>query len=112
LIFATGLASAYSLVWAGVALAVLAIATVTYLPAASAFVVDLAPESLRGVYLSVNSQCWAIGYFVGPPLGGWALDQSEAIAYGFWIALALSTGLAIAILRGLHRLQAASSSHE
>lgn len=99
----TGIASGGYIGWALLALAVLAIATVTYMPSASAFVVDLAPDSLRGVYLAVNSQCWAIGYFIGPPLGGWALDQAEQVAHGFWLGLALSTLVGLGILYLLHR---------
>lgn len=101
----TGMASGGYLGWAALALAVLAIATVTYLPSASSFVVELAPDALRGVYLSVNSQCWAIGYFIGPPLGGWALDQSAQVAHGFWLALAASGILGIGILTGLSRMR-------
>ncbi|MEB3360214.1 MAG: MFS transporter [Synechococcales bacterium] len=103
LIFATGTVSSLAMIWAGAALTVLAIATVTYLPAASAFVVEIAPESLRGVYLSVNSQCWAIGYFLGPPIGGWALDQTPLIAHGIWLVLALSVLGVVGVLVGMGR---------
>jgi MFS family permease len=113
LVWVTGVASTGHIIWAILALGVLAIATVAYTPSASAFVVDLAPESLRGIYLSINSQCWAIGYFIGPPLGGWALDQSQAvseampgglIAHGFWLATAASTSIGILILQYLDRM--------
>jgi MFS family permease len=105
LIWVTGVSSTHPIIWAIAALGVLAIAMVAYTPSASAFVVDLAPESLRGVYLSINSQCWAIGYFIGPPVGGWALDQSPYIAHGFWIAAAASTSIGIVILQYLNRMQ-------
>ncbi|HEY9604627.1 MAG TPA: MFS transporter, partial [Allocoleopsis sp.] len=105
LIWVTGVASTYPIVWAVASLGVLAIAMVAYTPSASAFVVDLAPESLRGVYLSINSQCWAIGYFIGPSLGGWALDRSRFIAHGYWLAAAASTSIGIAILQYLNRMQ-------
>jgi MFS family permease len=104
LIWFTGVASSGHIVWAILALGVLAIATVAYTPSASAFVVDLAPESLRGVYLSLNSQCWAVGYFIGPPLGGWVLDQSVAIAHGYWLAAAASTSIGVLILQYLDRM--------
>jgi MFS family permease len=81
-----------------------AIATVSYTPSASSLVADIAPVDLRGIYLSINSLCWAVGYAIGPPLGGWAMDQSRAIVYGFWLALALSVGVAIAILQYLNRI--------
>lgn len=103
MIWLTGRATSAHVIWAGLALAVLALATVTYLPSASSVVVDLAPVDLRGVYLAINSQCWAIGQFIGPPLGGWALDQSKGVADSFWLGLAASIGLALAILRRLDR---------
>nr|WP_228035555.1 MFS transporter [Oculatella sp. LEGE 06141] len=100
----TGIAVTGQLLWAGFSLSVLAIATVAYTPAASSLVVNLAPEALRGVYLAINSLCWAVGYFVGPALGGWVMDQPRTIADGFWIVSALSVLLAIGILRYLDRI--------
>lgn len=99
----TGVASGGYLLWALLALAVLAIATVTYLPSASAFIIDIAPDSMRGVYLSINSQCWAIGYFIGPPLGGWALDQSAEVAHAFWLLLMVSSWAGFGILYFLNQ---------
>ena len=102
LVWVTGVISTGSIVWAILALGILAIATVAYTPAASSFVVELAPEPLRAVYLAINSQCWAIGYFIGPPLGGWVLDQSQVIIHSFWLATAASTSIGILILRVLN----------
>lgn len=104
LVWVTGTSGWGHLLWAILSLSVMSIATVAYTPAASSLVVALAPESLRGVYLSINSLCWAIGYFVGPTLGGWAMDQPRSIANGFWIASALSVGVAIAILHQLNQM--------
>ena len=99
LIWATGIGLfGVSSIGAALALGTTAIAVTAYTPVASSFVVMLAPESLRGVYLSVNSMCWAIGYFVGPPLGGWALDQARAISDSFWLAAAVSVVLVFGIL--------------
>lgn len=103
-IWLTGIMRGGELIWAVIGLGILAIATVTYMPSASSLVVDLAPESLRGVYLSINSQCWALGYFIGPPLGGFALDQPRPLPDQFWLGLAASVGLAVVILRVLDRL--------
>jgi MFS family permease len=100
----TGIVANYALIWAILSLSILAIATVSYTPVASAFVVHLSPPSLRGIYLSINSQCWAIGYLIGPPLGGWALDSSPQLARNFWIFLALSVSLGVLILQYLNRL--------
>lgn len=105
----TGVASGGYLLWAALALAVLAIATVTYLPSASAFIIDIAPDSMRGVYLSINSQCWAIGYFIGPPLGGWALDQSASVAHGFWLVLMVSSLGGLGILYALNQVSPPSA---
>ncbi|MEM6839622.1 MAG: MFS transporter [Cyanobacteria bacterium P01_C01_bin.120] len=82
----------------GLALAIMALAVTAYTPIASSFVVMLAPEALRGVYLSVNSMCWAIGYFIGPPIGGWALDQAQSIAHSFWLVAAATVVPLLAVL--------------
>ena len=104
LIWVTGVVSSNSLIWAVLGLGLFSIAMVSYTPSASALIVDLAPESLRGVYLSINSQCWAIGYFIGPTLGGWVLDKSSEIVYSFWLILAASVGVGILILQYLDRI--------
>ncbi len=101
LIGLTGTVNNFALIGAILGLAVLALATVSYTPFASSLVVDLAPESLRGVYLSVNSLCWAIGYFIGPPLGGFVLDLPRPLADSLWLGLALSVGVAVGILKFL-----------
>ncbi|GAB4161247.1 MAG: MFS transporter [Cyanobacteria bacterium J069] len=90
LIWATGVARSVPLIWAVVALVLMAIATAAYTPGAASLVVALAPVELRGVYLSVNSLCWAAGYFIGPVLGGWAMDGSARVAHGFWLACVAS----------------------
>jgi MFS family permease len=110
LIWATGIAPTGHLLWAVSGLSVMAIATVAYNPSASSFVVDLAPESLRGVYLSINSLCWAVGYFIGPTIGGWAMDQNRWIAQAFWIASALSVLVGIGILLYLGNMMRHRSS--
>lgn len=97
----TGMAATGNLFLAVLGLSFLSLATVAYTPFASALVVDLAPDSLRGVYLALNSQCWAIGYLIGPPLGGFALDRGKLGADYYWLGLAVSVIVAIAILRKL-----------
>ncbi|PZU96582.1 MAG: hypothetical protein DCF32_21575, partial [Leptolyngbya sp.] len=76
---------------------------VGYTPIGSALVAAIAPEPLRGVYLSVNSMCWAVGYLIGPPLGGWALDQGDSAAHGFWLGLMATVVPALAVLMWLDR---------
>ncbi|MGF1492331.1 MAG: MDR family MFS transporter [Microcoleaceae cyanobacterium] len=99
-----GILGGRSLAFAILSLAILALATVSYAPAASSLVADLAPASLRGVYLAINAQCWAIGYLMGPPLGGWVLDQSPQMADQFWFYLAASVIVVIGILQVLDRM--------
>ncbi|MEL6440203.1 MAG: MFS transporter [Cyanobacteria bacterium J06621_8] len=103
LVWVTGTATESTLVWATVTLGLMSLGMVTYTPIASSLVADLAPESLRGVYLSISSQCWAIGYFVGPALGGWALDYPQFTNY-FWLLCAASVVPGMFILRYLGRL--------
>jgi len=104
LVWVTGVTDAYPLFWAFLALGVLGIGMVSYTPSASAIVADLAPPSLRGFYLALNSQCWAIGYFIGPPLGGLALDRSPDFADLFWLFAAASIIVGIGILSYLDRI--------
>jgi MFS family permease len=111
LIWLTGVSTQGNLVWAAISLSVLACAIVTYTPSASSLVVELAPESLRGVYLGINSQCWAAGYLIGPPLGGWALDQTRTIANGYWLVLMGSVAIAVGILRSLDTMMIRNSEN-
>ena len=107
LVWFTGVVIHNPLLWAILALGVLAFAIVAYTPSASSLVADLAPSYLRGVYMSLNSQCWAIGYLIGPPLGGWALDRGNTFAHSFWLVTAGSTVLGILVLQVLDRMLAA-----
>ncbi len=93
-------------IWiSGIALAIFAIALVSYTPSAAAFVSEIAPVDRRGIYLSVNSLCWAVGYFIGPSLGGWAMDQPSNVIGIYWLGLAATTPIAIAILTYLQRIR-------
>lgn len=108
-VWATGVSTRGAFILAVLSFSLFALAIVTYTPAASALVVELAPEDLRGVYLSLNSQCWAAGYFGGPLLGGWAMDQSLGVVHGIWLGgavLMLGGWAALGqIARREHRLQ-------
>ncbi len=81
-----------------------AIAIAAYNPTASALTADIAPANLMGVYTSLNSLCWAVGFAIGPPLGGWALDHSKQFVQIFWVSLALGTVGMWVILLALDRL--------
>ncbi len=114
LVWLTGFVQTGNFIWAILAMTILAIATISYTPAATSLVVELAPEQSRGIYLSLNSQCWAIGYFISPVLGGWVLERSLALRLpqstllpnqeshflidAFWLANALSVIVGIVVL--------------
>ncbi|MFS8911373.1 MFS transporter [Synechococcus sp. H60.3] len=83
---------------AALALAVLSLALVSYNPSASALVADLAPDHLRGVYLSINSLCWAVGFAIGPLIGGMALDLPPPWAGGLWLFWVSTVSLVWGIL--------------
>ncbi len=100
----TGTTDSYQLLWASLGLGLFALAIVAYTPTASALIADLAPSSFRGVYTSINSLCWAAGYAIGPPLGGWALDQSSQFVHNFWLGLAATVPIVWVILLWLERL--------
>jgi MFS family permease len=110
LVWVTGNVSNNTLVWAVLTLSVMSLGMVTYTPVASSLVAELAPESLRGVYFAINSQCWAIGYLIGPTVGGWALDHPQLTNY-FWLLCATSILLGIGVLQYLKQLIKARESN-
>lgn len=78
-----------------------AIAEILYGPAASALVGEISPPEQRGIYFSLESECWAVGFLVGPAMGGWALDHPASWGANLWLVLVVSTGLPGAILINL-----------
>ncbi|WP_228012921.1 MFS transporter [Nostoc edaphicum] len=106
LIWVSGIAPSHHLLWVTLALGVFAVAIVSYTPSAASLVTELAPENQRGVYFSINALCWAVGSFIGHPLGGWALDQPQIITNSYWLGFILSVAIAVAILQYLNRILA------
>jgi MFS family permease len=94
----------HSLGWLVFTMIFWAIAIAAYNPTASALTADIAPVQLMGVYTSLNSLCWAVGFAIGPPLGGWAMDQSVGVVQIFWGLLALGSLVMWVILLALDRL--------
>ncbi|MFH7028724.1 MAG: MDR family MFS transporter [Heteroscytonema crispum UTEX LB 1556] len=103
-IWVCSIAPSHHLLWAILALGVFAVAIVSYTPSAASLVSDFAPENQRGVYFSINSLCWTVGYFIGPPLGGWALDQPRIVANNFWLGFSFSVVITVAILQYLSQV--------
>ncbi|WP_292856701.1 MFS transporter [Nostoc sp. LPT] len=106
LIWVSGTAPSDHLLWVTLALGVFAVAIVSYTPSAASLVTELAPENQRGVYFSINALCWAVGSFIGHPLGGWALDQPQIITNTYWLGFIFSVAIAVAILQYLNRILA------
>ena len=106
LIWVSGTAPSYNLVWVTLALGVFAVAIVSYTPSAASLVTELAPENQRGVYFSINAVCWAVGSFIGHPLGGWALDQPRIIIDSLWLGFSLSVIIVVVILQYLNGILA------
>ncbi len=98
LLWAAGTFAEGQFLWAIVALCLLSLASVAYKPFFVATVSDLAPSHLRATYVAVSSQCWTLGYFIGPLLGGWAMDQTSLIAQRFWLAVAMSVSVCLGLL--------------
>ncbi|MDZ8084806.1 MAG: MFS transporter [Nostoc sp. DedQUE12b] len=96
--------SSHHLLWVILALGVFAMAIVSYTPSAASLVTELAPKNQRGVYFSINALCWAVGSFIGHPLGGWALDQPQIITNSYWLGFILSVAIAVVILQYLNRI--------
>ncbi len=92
-----------NLLLAIIALGLLAIAGIIYGPTESALIADLSPQNLRGIYSSINAQSWAIGYLIGQPLGGFALDSSPVVINCFWLGMALSVIVAVVVLQYLDK---------
>lgn len=98
LLWAAGTFAEAQFVWAIIALCLLSLASVAYKPFFVATVSDLAPPNLRATYVAVSSQCWTMGYFIGPLVGGWAMDQTPVIAHRFWLGVAMSVAVCLALL--------------
>jgi len=110
LVWATGVDSSIRFALIVAAFSVLSVASIIYKPFAPAIVAELAPPSLRGVYLAISYQCWSIGYFIGPIVGGWAIDQPQNISHHSWLVVALSTLCGILALYVLARHKVTNES--
>lgn len=94
LIWLAGVVPIHALGVVMIAVACIAVAEILYGPSASALVGDIAPANLRGIYFSLESECWAIGFLIGPALGGWALDHPAQLGTNLWLVLVFSASIA------------------
>lgn len=108
LFWLTGITPTDPLIFTIGAFTLVAIAEILYGPATVSLVGEMSPVYLRGIYFSLESECWAIGFLIGPALGGWALDHPNTVGVNFWLILISSAGVAGVILMFLkHRMTAA-----
>ncbi|MEM7064496.1 MAG: MFS transporter [Cyanobacteria bacterium P01_B01_bin.77] len=69
------------------AFSLMALAEILYSPAGISLLGEMSPPNLRGIYFSLESQCWSIGFTIGPALGGWALDHPDTVGNNLWLYL-------------------------
>ncbi|MDY6771166.1 MAG: MFS transporter [Candidatus Nanohaloarchaea archaeon] len=89
-----------AIVFALLALILIAGSEMVYNPVATAFVTDLAPDEAVGSYVSLYSVAYSLGFIIGPALGGWFLDSSHP--HLLWLLLAGLTAGALGLL-GFYR---------
>ncbi|MEL6603628.1 MAG: MFS transporter [Cyanobacteria bacterium J06614_10] len=106
----SGIVSHYGLMAALAGFFLVAIAEMVYGPASSALVGEMSPPDQRGIYFSLESECWGIGFLIGPALGGWVLDHPVNGGANLWLALVISTGIPGAILLYLKQQLSQQSS--
>jgi len=111
LFWLTAVVSANALVVVLTGFVLVAIAEILYGPAASALVGEISPPEQRGIYFSLESECWAIGFLVGPAMGGWALDHPTVWGANLWLVLIVSTAVPGAILTYLKQLLSSTANH-
>ncbi len=110
LLWVTGITPTSALPFAIAAFSLIALSEILYSPAGVSLLGDMAPVNLRGIYFSLESQCWSIGFTVGPALGGWALDHPETVGINFWLYLITGGFVASLILAVLKQQMLVSES--
>ena len=76
------------------AILVFAVGECLHAPNQGALVADLARPELRGRYFALSTYSYAVGFTVGPALGGLLLDASPAALWGLAAAACLAAGAA------------------
>lgn len=86
-------------------MAVMTVGEMILIPTSLAYVADLAPLTMRGRYMGVFGLTWAVGFGLGPVLGGWLSDNLAPVA--IWYAgllLGLASALAFLVMAAKVRL--------
>ncbi|NEQ97907.1 MAG: MFS transporter [Cyanothece sp. SIO2G6] len=103
LVWLAGLVPTNAIIPIAIAFSFVAMAEVIHAPAAMSIVGELAPESARGVYFSLESQTWALGFLIGPAVGGWTLDHGATWGSNLWLVLTASSLVSAVVLVLLKR---------
>jgi len=70
------------------AIILISLGTSSFLPTSTDVVFSIAPSNKKGYALALLSQCFAMGYFIGPFISGWVLDLF-GYASIIWLAISL-----------------------
>ncbi|MBT9314498.1 MFS transporter [Leptothoe spongobia] len=97
LLWIIGITPTITLPFTIAAFSLIALAEILYSPAGVSLIGEMAPLNLRGIYFSLESQCWSIGFTIGPALGGWALDHPETVGVNLWLYL-ITGGLIASVI--------------
>lgn len=109
LLWVTGITSTSALAFTISAFSLISLAEILYSPAGISLLGEMSPTNLRGIYFSLESQCWSIGFTIGPALGGWALDHPKTVGINLWLYL-ITGGLIASVILVLLKQQMMSVS--
>ncbi|MEL7510444.1 MAG: MFS transporter [Cyanobacteria bacterium J06554_1] len=109
LLWIVGITPAKALFFTIIAFSLIALAEILYSPAGISLIGEMSPENLRGIYFSLESQCWSIGFTIGPAIGGWALDHPETVGMNLWLYL-ITGGLVASVILIVLKQQITSAS--
>ena len=71
-----------------IAIILISLGTSSFLPSSTDVVFSIAPSNKKGYALALLSQCFAMGYFIGPFISGWVLDLF-GYASIIWVTISL-----------------------
>ena len=98
LLWLIGTTPTHALVFTMGAFSLIALAEILYSPAGISLIGEMSPDHLRGIYFSLESQCWSIGFTIGPAIGGWSLDHPHTVGTSLWLYLITGGAMASLIL--------------